>query len=296
MDGRSTVLVLSLVGAIIGGMFASNAIKQAQGTRERTKLEQAIKQAQEAREGTKLEQAIKQVQEVSKLEQQGFTALRQFEFQELELEALLTAMEVGQRLKELVKDGRQLEKYPASSPILALQTILDNIHERTQLTNNQGNFNSANFSSDGTRIVTTNYDDTAKVWDTSGKLLAELKGHTKSVESASFSPDGRRIVTTSKDGTAKVWDTSGKLLAELKGHTKAVKSASFSPDSRRIVTTSEDGTAKVWDTSGKLLAELKEIGEDVNYIVSASFSPDGQRIVTAAREVQVWDTSGKLLI
>src|SRR5919202_269862 len=276
MDGRSTVLVLSLVGAIIGGMFASNAIKQAQGTRERTKLEQAIKQAQEAREGTKLEQAIKQVQEVSKLEQQGFTALRQFEFQELELEALLTAMEVGQRLKELVKDGRQLEKYPASSPILALQTILDNIHELTQLTNNQGNFNSANFSSDGTRIVTTNYDDTAKVWDTSGKLLAELKGHTKSVKSASFSPDSTRIVTTSEDGTAKVWDTSGKLLAELKEIGEDVNyivSASFSPDGQRIVTAARE--VQVWDTSGKLLITL--YSDDAT---GASFSPDGKLIIT----------------
>jgi hypothetical protein len=67
----------------------------------------------------------------NKLEQDGYEALRQLEFQQIE--ALLLAMKAGQQLKELVKDGRPLEKYPATSPILALQIILDNIREQNKL-------------------------------------------------------------------------------------------------------------------------------------------------------------------
>ncbi|MHC5916366.1 MAG: ribosome assembly protein 4, partial [Nostoc sp.] len=63
----------------------------------------------------------------------------------------------------------------------------------------------ASFSPDGKRIVTASSDNTARVWDISGKQLAELKGHTSLVISASFSPDGKRIVTASDDNTARVW-------------------------------------------------------------------------------------------
>ncbi|BAY42854.1 WD-repeat protein [Scytonema sp. HK-05] len=88
------------------------------------------------------------------------------------------------------------------------------------------------------------------MWDTNGKLLADLKGHQNTVTSAVFSRDGQRIVTASWDGTAKVWDTNGKLLAELKGHQDLVTSAAFSRDGQRIVTASNDGTAKVWRVGG----------------------------------------------
>jgi WD40 repeat protein len=266
----ATILALSVVGAIIAGIFAGNA----------TKL------AQEAQEGTKVEQA-------------GVAALRQFEYQELE--ALLAAMDAGQRLKELVNDGRPLEKYPASSPVLALQTILDNIRERATLKGER----IASISPDGQRIVTAPWDNnTAKIWDTSGKLLVTLKGHEGLVRSASFSPDGQRIVTTSDDYTAKIWDTSGKLLANFKGVRSAsfspdgqhivatIDHVSFSPDGQRILTRSDDNkTAKIWNTTSKLLANLKGVN-------SASFSPDGQRILTTSddnKTAKIWDTTGKLL-
>jgi WD40 repeat protein len=254
------VLLLSIIGAISAGIFASNTVKQ----------------ARESQEGIELEQ-------------QGVIALRRFESQELE--ALLAAMDVGQRLRKLVQDGRSLEKYPATSPILALQTILDNIHEQNRV---EGLNKSLAFSPNSQRIVSAN-GDTAEVWDITGRLLADLKGHQSSVSSASFSPNGQLIVTTSvEDKTAKVWDITGRLLADLKGHQNSVNSASFSPNGEHIVTTStEDKTAKVWDTTGRLLAELKGV-------ISASFSPDGQRIVTSSDlygqlPVRLWDLSGKLL-
>ncbi|MEH1900734.1 MAG: ribosome assembly protein 4, partial [Nostoc sp.] len=204
----------------------------------------------------------------TRLERQGITTWQNFPVQEIE--PLLSAMQAGQELQRLVKDGRPLEEYPAASPQLALQTILDNIHERNQLKGHTSRVNSASFSPDGKRILTASADNTARVWDISGKLIAELKGHTGPINSASFSPDGKRILTASADNTARVWDISSKLIAELKGHTSYVNSASFSPDGKHILTASADNTARVWDISGKLIAELKGHTQSVN---SASFSP-----------------------
>ncbi|MEH2372676.1 MAG: ribosome assembly protein 4, partial [Nostoc sp.] len=74
---------------------------------------------------------------------------------------------------------------------------------------------SASFSPDSKRIVTASADNTARVWDISGKQIAELKGHTQAVYSANFSPDGKRIVTASLDNTARVWraDNLDELLS-----------------------------------------------------------------------------------
>ena len=247
------IFVVSLVAAVWAGIWATNTI-----TETRTAV---------------------------RLEREGVNAIKLFESQEIE--PLLLAMQTGQELKELVKDGRPLEKYPAGSPQLALQTILDNIHEQNKLKGHTFGVKSASFSPDGKRIVTASDDKTARVWDISGKLLAELKGHTGEVWSPSFSPDGQRIVTVSEDKTARVWDISGKQLAELKGHTGEVWSPSFSPDGKRIVTASDDKTARVWDISGKQLAELKG---HTDTVTSASFSADGQRIVTASLDntARVW--------
>jgi WD40 repeat protein len=254
-------------------------IQRAEAARKKAQAAQVVQQQAEAQAKTaqarvaQAQVALKEAQEAAKLERAGISALQQFEFQEIE--ALVSAMQAGQELKALVKDGRPLEEYPAASPILALQTILDNIRERTRLEGHYGSIKSASFSPDGQRIVTASKDGTARLWDLSGKTLAVLKGHQddfsnsivyrgmtlnlsdRTVYSASFSPDGQRLVTASRDGTARLWDLSGKQLAVLKGHERYVANASFSPDGQNILTASGDSTARLWDLSGKTLAEIK---------------------------------------
>jgi WD40 repeat protein len=132
----------------------------------------------------------------------------------------------------------------------------------------------------GGRIVTANFDDTAKVWDAaSGEELLTLSGHAGQVFSATFSPDGGHIVTASDDGTAKVWDAaSGRELLTFSGHVSPVNSAAYSPDGARIVTASDDGTARIWDADdGK---EVLTLRGPAGAVKSASYSPDGARIVT----------------
>ena len=71
----------------------------------------------------------------------------------------------------------------------------------------QGIVRSAQFSPDGTRVVTASEDKTARLWDAeSGKSLGEAMKHQGIVWSAQFSPDGTRVVTASYDRTARLWD------------------------------------------------------------------------------------------
>jgi WD40 repeat protein len=67
---------------------------------------------------------------------------------------------------------------------------------------------SAQFSADGTKVVTASRDNTARLWDAkSGAPLGEPLRHEGEVESAQFSPDGTKVVTASRDNTARLWDT-----------------------------------------------------------------------------------------
>jgi WD40 repeat protein len=75
----------------------------------------------------------------------------------------------------------------------------------------------AEFNHDGTRVLTTSYDETARMWDTqSGKQLAIFSGHHDVVNSAAFSADDRFVTTASWDGTARVWEAdTGRPVATL---------------------------------------------------------------------------------
>ncbi len=148
------------------------------------------------------------------------------------------------------------------------------------------------FSPNGTRVLTTSYDKTARIWDAqTGKELHTLRGHTSWVESAVYSPDGTHILTASNDNTARIWDAqTGKELHTLRGHTEEVASAVFSPDGTRVLTASSDTTARVWDAqTGKGIRTLRG---HTSTMVSAVFSPDGTRVLTASFDntARIWDT------
>lgn len=227
----------------------------------------------------------------TQMEREGNDALGQFKRNPLG--NFLTVMRLSQEVQELIKKTGNRE-YLGTAPIYALQTMLGELQSQILLSHKAMVY-SASYSPKGDRIVTASADKTARVWDVSGNLLAELTGHQASVTGASFNPQGNLIITQSSDKTARVWDVSGKLVAELTGHQDRISSASFNPQGNRIVTASDDKTARVWDVSGKLLAELK--GHQ-GAIKSTKFSPDGNLILTASQDktARLWDLSGKLLV
>ena len=162
---------------------------------------------------------------------------------------------------------------------------------RLNLAGHQHEVRSAVFSSDGLRVVTASYDNTARIWDAeTGNQLTVLRGHESSLFSAAFSPDDLRVVTASYDKTARIWDAAtGNRITVLSGHWDSVCSAAFSPDGSRVITASHDKTARIWDAAtGKILAVLSGHESSLNY---AGFNPDGDRIVTGSydKTARIWE-------
>lgn len=172
-------------------------------------------------------------------------------------------------------------------------------------------FRSAQFSPDGSRILTVSEGGSAEIWSSlDGKSMVSSLAHAGLVNNAGFSPDGQRVVTASTDHTARVWSAlngqsvpwvlphgtsaksapragNGKLEMILSEVLGGVNWAEFSPDGTRILTASGDGAARIWnaDTGQMVTPPLEHDGN----VLFGKFSPDGNVVATVW-----WDGSARL--
>ncbi|MCP6757711.1 MAG: AAA-like domain-containing protein [Fischerella sp. CENA71] len=231
-------------------------------------------------------QQFRKAQTVTKLEQSSARLLRSSEF--ISIDNLVEATRSVKELKQIVKDNGSFTEYPTVNPLLALQTTLENIREKNQL-RHDGAVNNVMSSPDGKTVATTSHDNTAKLWNLQGKLIATLK-HDDLVRNVAFSPDGKTVATASSDKTAKLWNLQGQEIATL-NHNSWVNNVVFSPDGKTIATASGDNTAKLWNLQGQEITTLKH-NSQVNNVV---FSPDGKTIATASGDntAKLWNLQGK---
>ena len=120
----------------------------------------------------------------------------------------------------------------------------------------KGNVFTADFSPDGSRLVTANDMGSAVIWNVAtAELAVPPLRHSSAVYSAAFGPDGTKVVTGSDDNTARVWDAAtGDPLGQPMRHDATVNKAVFDPTGRIVLTSSSDGAARAWDyTNGEPL-------------------------------------------
>jgi hypothetical protein len=182
----------------------------------------------------------------------------------------------------LLAESLRLQPHNLAASGLAFRLLTEQrANTGLRLQGHTGVMTSASYSPDGTRILTTSTDHTARVWDarTGLQLIPSLE-HDDEVVSGVFSTDGKRVATGTDDGKIAIWDTStGKRLAlsmELLG---SAWSVSFSPDGKIIAAASEAGKARTWDAAtGKPLSPLIEYHESAYHV---SFSRDGRSLLIA---------------
>jgi WD40 repeat protein len=77
-----------------------------------------------------------------------------------------------------------------------------------RLTGHSGRVEDAEYSADGTRIVSASDDHTVRIWDAmTFRELTSLRGHSGFVIRARFTGDGSTIVSIDDKGNAKMWLT-----------------------------------------------------------------------------------------
>ena len=222
----SVILAISLVGAAIAVVRAIVAFQEQQ-----------------------------EAQAVTKLERAGVTARRQFESQQLE--ALITAMQAGIELKDIVVNKgislSEYQKYPTISPMSALKTILDNIQESNRIKPKEDVVSrGVSFGPDGKRLLTIGWaDNKVHFWELSGKPIRSFDtAHQDRIGDISVNRDGI-IATLGADGKVHLWNLSGQSIDNfdpLKYETPidSLKSLSFSPEGDLIAISDLRRLLRVW--------------------------------------------------
>lgn len=151
------------------------------------------------------------------------------------------------------------------------------------------------YSPDGTLVVTTSLDKSARLWNAESGMPAvpQPLAHKGEVLHAAFSPKGDRLVTASADNTSRIWNvaTGTEVTQEPLRHPARVYFVAFSPDGKRVATACDDGSATIWNaTTGRpVLAPIRHNGS-VNRV---QFSRDGRLLLTGStdRTARVWDAA-----
>ncbi len=169
------------------------------------------------------------------------------------------------------------------------------------------------YSRGGKSLLTSSYDNSARLWNVASGESQVFEGHEWWVWSATFSPDEKRIVTACQDGSAIVWDVATRKPGPpFLGHVGPVYSAVFSPDGKHVASAGYDKRILLWDPDKVLPFDFDALAEGRKRapvacealeghtagVRAVGFSHNGKLLVSGGNDntVRVWDVATRRLL
>ena len=167
-------------------------------------------------------------------------------------------------------------------------------------------------TSDGTQLVTSGFDGTARFWAVNRNAFPEVEG----AERIKASPDGARVAIQEEDNTLYIWDFEKmesirledspfeKMKDSQNEDSPSVWDFVFSPDSSYLAAIEEEGLVYVWDTDGNKIMTIENPQEKGRF-QKLKFSADGTQIAIVTESesteanpdspmsVRLWDIKDK---
>lgn len=243
----------------------------------------------------------------TRLERSGLSVLQQFSVEQIP--ALLAAVNLGQELQQVVADGRALSDYPATSPILALRTILDQMQQVGETSPGPSldrDVLGAWFSEDGQRYALhqkqNGKDESIQIWDIQGNQLQQYP----------VNPDERPVALYLASGRGRrdlvaVQCSAGFCINELGGQrittVAQADEIAFHPERQELTTVSRQfhqsgdkqtgirSLLRRWTLEGQKVDE-RTIAEPVH------LSASGRHLMVKSdgcRQVKVMTLQGQLI-
>eukprot|EP00996_Jenningsia_fusiforme_P006407 NODE_775_length_1911_cov_70.657358_g717_i0.p1 GENE.NODE_775_length_1911_cov_70.657358_g717_i0~~NODE_775_length_1911_cov_70.657358_g717_i0.p1 ORF type:complete len:580 (+),score=83.18 NODE_775_length_1911_cov_70.657358_g717_i0:100-1839(+) len=172
------------------------------------------------------------------------------------------------------------------------------VNKIQEFMSNQGSVNCATFGKNAGHLIATGGNDRkVNIWKIGcPKIVAQLHGHTSTVDSVTFDSEGETVVSGSSGGTIKVWDVNSERMQKSfnSGHKTNVTCLDYHPFGNFFCSGSTDTHVKIWDLRKK--GHLQLYKGHSKSVQTVKFSPDGRWVVSGGGDgfVKLWDlTAGK---
>jgi WD40 repeat protein len=164
-----------------------------------------------------------------------------------------------------------------------------------------GYFHPNAFSKDGRKVASGGRDGSIGLWDTDGRPLATLTGHTGDVLAVAFSPNGETLASSGADHTVRFWDlVTNRQLRQAQMPDRTWGCLAFSPDSRKLALARGEEFSRlpfapvVLDVlTCKEVFRLESPSPDPDASEASSASPGSKEFVTFSPDGRTLATSGR---
>jgi WD40 repeat protein len=156
------------------------------------------------------------------------------------------------------------------------------------LIGHRGFISSLSWRSDGKYLLTSSYDNTAKIWQVgTGQVVRTVAAGSSDLNIATFSPDGKSFAVGGDDKLVRVFDSeSGKLLRTLKGHNEIVEALAYAPNGKMLASGDDEGGLRIWNVNGESIKVLKSGQSTIRQL---GFSPNSASLATVGdNSVRLW--------
>lgn len=150
---------------------------------------------------------------------------------------------------------------------------------------------SVTWSPDGTQLATGCYDGTARIWDSNGVLVKELKEHQGPVFSLKWNKSGNYILSGSYDRKAIIWNpTNGQMIKSFALHSGPVLDVDWK-DGDIFATCSSDKSIFICQVSSTTPnTSLKTFNEHSDEVNVVCWSPGGTYLASCSDDgtAKIW--------
>lgn len=141
------------------------------------------------------------------------------------------------------------------------------------------------FDREGVRVAAGGYDERVRIWHVNGELLADLRGHLRSIHAVAFDPRGELLASgdgedDEKPGMMILRElATGSVVVEAQRlHAWTLRAIAWRADGELLATAGYDGVVHLVGRDG---VRRQTVAPDLGMLEAVAWSPDGATLAVA---------------